>query len=142
MSQSPVKPRQLVFHDNFCQMGGAERVAEELHRALSTLAPTDLATTLTAPERITPYLRDAGIRNTWMQHLPAPAKLFRAWFLLYPFAVDHADVTPYDLIVTSCFGYAKGVRKRAGALHICYSYTPCAGSGAPATILAARRIPA
>ncbi len=123
-------PRQVVFHDNFCQMGGAERVAEELHRALSTLAPTDLASTLTADERLTPYLRAAGIHNTWMQWLPARAKLFRAYFLLYPFAVDGADMTPYDLIVTSDFGYAKGVRKRRisakekVALHICYCHTP------------------
>ena len=116
--------RQVVFHDNFCQMGGAERVAEALHRALSTLAPTDLASTLTAEERLTPYTRKAAIINTWMQHLPARAKLFRAYFLLYPFAIDGADMSQYDLIVTSDFGYAKGVRKRPGALHICYCHTP------------------
>jgi glycosyltransferase involved in cell wall biosynthesis len=123
-------PCQAVFHDNFCQMGGAERVAEELHRALSERAPTALHTTLSAPEILTPYLQSANIQTTWMQRLPARAKLFRAYFPLYPFAVDRVDLTAYDLIVSSCFGYAKGIRKRRAsetkpaALHICYCHTP------------------
>jgi glycosyltransferase involved in cell wall biosynthesis len=116
--------RQAVFHDNFCQMGGAERVAEELHRALAELAPTALHTTLAAPGILTPYLQQAGIRSTWMQRLPCPSKLFRGYFLLYPSAIDHADLSAYDLIVSSCFGYAKGVRKRPSAVHICYCHTP------------------
>jgi len=122
--------KQAVFHDNFCQMGGAERVAEELHRALNEQAPTALHTTLSAPEILTPYLQSAGILTTWMQILPARAKLFRAYFLLYPFAVDHVDLTQYDVLVSSCFGYAKGIHKRLasghkpGAIHVCYCHTP------------------
>ncbi len=117
-------PKVAVFHDNFCQMGGAERVAEELHRAFSEEQPVAMHSTLSALEILTPYLQSVGIRNTWMQMLPARAKLFRAYFMLYPFAVDGVDLKQYDVIVTSCFGYAKGVRKRQGALHICYSHTP------------------
>jgi glycosyltransferase involved in cell wall biosynthesis len=114
-------PRIAIFHDNFCQMGGAERVAEELHKALPG---ADLHSTLTAHETLTPHLRQANIRNTWMQRLPARARLFRAYFLLYPFAIDRADLSGYDLIVTSCFGYAKGIRRGPNALHICYCHTP------------------
>jgi glycosyltransferase involved in cell wall biosynthesis len=119
-----------VFHDSFCQLGGAERFAEELHRALSRNAPAALHTTVAAERVLTPQLKRAGIRTTWMQHLPLPHKLFRAYFLLFPFAVDHADLSEYDLIVSSCFGYAKGVRQRTArkgrpaALHICYCHTP------------------
>ena len=117
-------PKLAVFHDNFCQMGGAERVAEELHRALSGEQTVAMHSTLSAFEILTPYLQALGIRNTWMQMLPARAKLFRAYFMLYPFAVNGVDLKQYEVIVTSCFGYAKGVRKRRGALHICYSHTP------------------
>ncbi|SNT06405.1 Glycosyltransferase involved in cell wall bisynthesis [Granulicella rosea] len=113
--------RIAVFHDNFCQAGGAELVATELHKALPG---AQMHTTLLAEERLTPYLQQLKIQTTWMQRLPARAKLFRAYFLLYPFAVDHADLGAYDLIVTSCFGYAKGVRRGPGALHICYCHTP------------------
>jgi len=117
-------PRVAVFHDNFCQMGGAERVAEHLHKALQSVEPTALHSTLSAFEILTPHLRKAGISNTWMQHLPARAKLFRAYFLLYPIAIDGVDLSAYDVVVSSCFGYAKGVRKRTDALHICYCHTP------------------
>ncbi len=117
--------RAAVFHDNFAQNGGAERVAEELHRTLRVAFPeARLHSTLSAEERLSPYLRNAGIRNTWMQWLPARAKLFRAYFLLYPFAVESAGLDSYDLILSSCFGYAKGIRRRTGALHICYCHTP------------------
>ena len=117
--------KAVVFHDNFAQNGGAERVAEELHRTLQEIYPgTPLMSTLSAEERLSPYLQNAGIRNTWMQRLPARAKLFRAYFLLYPFAVDSVDLSEFKLVVTSCFGYAKGVRRSEGALHICYCHTP------------------
>jgi glycosyltransferase involved in cell wall biosynthesis len=116
--------KTVVFHDNFCQMGGAERQAELIHQALAVDGPVALRSTLSAVEILTPYLQRVGIRNTWMQRLPARAKLFRAYFLLYPFAVDHVDLKEYDVIVSSCFGYAKGVRKRPGAVHVCYCYTP------------------
>jgi glycosyltransferase involved in cell wall biosynthesis len=122
------KLKVAVFHDNFCQMGGAERVAEELHRALAERGPVALHSTLSAVAILTPYLQGAGIRNTWMRWLPRPARLFRTYFLLYPFAVDGVDLTEYDVIVSSCFGYAKGVRKRRGAgrpaVHVCYCHTP------------------
>lgn len=113
--------RIAVFHDNFAQAGGAEKVAEEIHR---TLAPADLWSTLYAPERLSAYASQQGIRTTWMQSLPGKAKYFRYYFLLYPFAVEGAKLDAYDLIVTSCFGYAKGVRKRKGAVHVCYCHTP------------------
>ncbi len=120
--QSKGSLRVAIFHDNFAQMGGAERVTEALHR---TFASADLYSTLTVEDRLTPYLRAQHPRNTWMQWLPAKAKLFRHYFLLYPFAVEGVDLRGYDLIVTSCFGYAKGVRQRSkGSLHVCYCHNP------------------
>jgi glycosyltransferase involved in cell wall biosynthesis len=113
--------RIAVVHDNFAQMGGAERVAEEIYR---TLPGATLHTTLALPELLSPGLRAAGIRTTWMQHLPALKRYFRHYFLLYPLAIEGIDLSAYDLIVSSCFGYAKGVRKRAGAIHVCYCHAP------------------
>ena len=113
--------RVAIFHDNFAQNGGAERVAEMLHR---TYPHADLLTTLAVPEKLSPYVQQARLKTTWMQWLPAKAKLFRTYFLLYPFAVEQSNLSAYDLVMTSCFGYAKGVRRRAGAVHICYCHKP------------------
>jgi glycosyltransferase involved in cell wall biosynthesis len=110
-----------IFHDNMAQMGGAERVTEVLTKTLPGAA---LHTTLAAPWKLTQGLRDAGIRDTWMRHLPAPDRLYRHYFLLYPLAVETADLRAYDLVLSCCFGYAKGVRKRADAIHVCYCHTP------------------
>jgi glycosyltransferase involved in cell wall biosynthesis len=117
-----VEPLKIaIFHDNFAQMGGAERVTEVLHR---TLPQADLLSTLTVTENLSPYLRKAAPRNSWMQILPWKKRLFRAYFLLYPIAIEMADLDAYDLVVTSCFGYAKGVKRRARAVHVCYCHNP------------------
>lgn len=110
-----------LVHDNFAQMGGAEKVAESLYKMLPS--PT-LFSTLAVQERLTPALREAKINTTWMQWLPRLQRYYRHYFLLYPFAVESMDLSAYDLVVTSCFGYAKGVRKHSEALHVCYCHTP------------------
>lgn len=114
-------PRIAVFQDYLAQMGGAERVTEAIHE---TLPNADLVTTLAVPEKLSPYLREAGARTTWMQKLPAKDKLFRHYFLLYPAAVETVPMEQYDLIVSSCCGYAKGVHRRRDAVHVCYCHTP------------------
>ena len=43
---------------------------------------------------------------------------------LYPFAVEHFDLSAYDLIFSSSSGYAKGVHRRSNAIHVCYCHTP------------------
>jgi glycosyltransferase involved in cell wall biosynthesis len=110
-----------IFHDSFSQQGGAERVAEVLYQ---TFPGAELYTTLTVPSKLSPILRKAHPHTTWMQWLPFKARIFRAYFMLYPAAVEHTDLSAYDLVVTSCTGYSKGVHRREGALHICYCHNP------------------
>jgi glycosyltransferase involved in cell wall biosynthesis len=89
------------------------------------LPGADLLTTLSAPERLPESLRDVDIKTTWMQFLPNKARWFRYYFLIYPFAIEGVDLTSYDLVVTSCFGYAKGVKRRGTkAVHVCYCHNP------------------
>lgn len=114
-------PRIAVFQDYLAQNGGAERVTEAIHRILPE---ADLYTTLAVPERLSPYLRGLDAKTTWMQALPAKSKLYRHYFLLYPFAVESARLETYDLIVSSCCGYAKGVKRGRNAVHVCYCHNP------------------
>ena len=110
-----------IFHDNFAQMGGAERVAEALTAALPDAA---LHTTLAARAKLIPALQERPIRTTWMQWLPSPGRYYRHYFMLYPLAVEGVNLRQYDLVLSSCFGYAKGVHTRPDAVHVCYCYTP------------------
>jgi glycosyltransferase involved in cell wall biosynthesis len=113
--------RIAVFHDNFAQMGGAEKVAEEIY---NLLPGASLHSTIAVPEILSRGLQQANIKTSWMQHLPGLRRHFRHYFLFYPFAVESVDLSAYDLIVSCCFGYAKGVRKRKDAIHVCYCHTP------------------
>src|SRR5882724_2280999 len=113
--------RIAVFHDNFAQMGGAEKVAEEIY---NLLPGAKLHTTAVVPEILSEGLRKVKIKTSWMQYLPGLKRHFRHYFLFYPFAVESVDLSSYDLIVSSCFGYAKGVQKRRDAIHVCYCHTP------------------
>ncbi len=113
--------RIALVHDNFAQMGGAEKVAEALHKLLPE---ANLHSTLAVREKLSEELRRTDIKTTWMQSLPGLARYYRHYFPLYPLAVESMDLSAYDLIVSSCFGYAKGVKKNADAVHVCYCHTP------------------
>lgn len=110
-----------LVHDYFVQMGGAERVVEAIHDSFPS-AP--VYTTVALPQSLPQGLRSADIRTSPLQKLPALDRCFRHYFMLYPFAVEHFDLSKYDLIVSSSSGYAKGVRRRKNAIHVCYCYTP------------------
>ena len=103
-----------IVHDYFIQMGGAEKVAEELQ---SIFPSSTMVTTVDIHRR-------PGTVTSWMQYLPITEKNHRLFFLLFPFAVATLDLTEYDLIISSSSGYAKGIKKRKDAVHICYCHTP------------------
>ncbi|HVS21967.1 MAG TPA: glycosyltransferase [Pyrinomonadaceae bacterium] len=113
--------RIALVHDYFVQMGGAERVAEAMHDSFPS-AP--MYTTVALPQSLPLGLRAADIRTSPLQRLPSIERRFRHYFMLYPFAIEHFDLSQYDLIFSSSSGYAKGVRRRRNAIHVCYCHTP------------------
>src|SRR5437016_7837086 len=120
-SRSVSLSRIALVHDYFVQLGGAERVAEAMHDSFPS-AP--MYTTVALPQSLPQRLRAADIRTSPLQRLPAMDRRFRHYFMLYPFAVEHFDLSEYDLIFSSSSGYAKGVRRRRNAIHVCYCHTP------------------
>ena len=107
--------RVAVVHDYFTQLGGAERVAEEL---MHLLPDAELHSTVALPECVPASLADVPIKTSWMQHLPRLRDYYRLYFLLYPLAVRSLDLTQCDLVISSSSGYVKGVRTDRDALHI------------------------
>jgi glycosyltransferase involved in cell wall biosynthesis len=110
-----------VVHDYFTQLGGAERVADELYQMMPQAT---LLSTVALQERMPAGLRDIPVETTWMQHLPRMRDLYRFYFLLYPLAVKSLRLSGYDLVVSSSSGYAKGVQTHRDTLHVCYCHTP------------------
>lgn len=110
-----------VVHDYFTQLGGAEKVAEELYNMFPS---ADLYATVALKNKMPESIRDVPVKTSWMQHLPGMATLYRLYFPLYPFGVSALDLSAYDLVVSSSSGYVKGVRVSPHAIHVCYCHTP------------------
>jgi glycosyltransferase involved in cell wall biosynthesis len=110
-----------VVHDYFTQLGGAEKVAEELY---NMLPGADLFATVALPHTMPDSLKGVKVKTSWMQRLPMMDKYYRFYFLLYPFAVRSLDLSGYDLVISSSSGYVKGVQVDLNAIHICYCHTP------------------
>ncbi|ADW71519.1 glycosyltransferase [Granulicella tundricola] len=110
-----------MVHDYFTQMGGAEKVAEELY---NMLPGADLFATVALKDKMPESIRDVPVTTSWMQNLPRMRDLYRLYFPLYPFAVSSLDLSQYDLVVSSSSGYVKGVQVAPDAIHVCYCHTP------------------
>lgn len=110
-----------IVHDYLNQAGGAERVVGSLHRIFPD-AP--IYTTIADPAVVEALLPGADVRTSWMQRLPGLARHSRKYFLLYPMAIEHFDLSEYDLVISSSSAYAKSAIVRPGACHVCYCNTP------------------
>lgn len=113
--------RVAIVHDYLNQAGGAERVVENFHH-LWPDAP--IFTTIADRDAIPASLRNADLRVTWMQRLPAWKRHFRAYLPLYPLGVASMDLSGFDVVVSSSSAWAKAVRTPPGAVHVCYCHTP------------------
>ncbi len=113
--------RFAFVQDNFVQAGGGERVAEEIARVLPE---ADVYTSVLVQDRLSPYMKLRKIHTTWMQKLPMMKKYYRHYFLLYPLAIRGISLKNYDVVISSCYGFAKTLRKPADAVHVCYCHTP------------------
>ncbi|GAC1444538.1 MAG: glycosyltransferase family 4 protein [Vulcanimicrobiaceae bacterium] len=108
------------MHDYLNQRGGAERVfrhvADLYPQAPIYTSLFDVAVTgdLVAAERV---------RTSFLQALPGSTRYFRALAPFYPAAFESFDLSAYDTIVSTTTAWAKGVRFRPGATHVCYIHT-------------------
>ena len=107
-----------LVHDYLTQRGGAERVFRLLCRYFPD---ADIYTSLYFPKR-TVNLDDREIKTSFLQEIPGSRKYFRLFAPLYYPAFRSLNFQEYDLIISSTSSFAKGVRKRPGAMHICFCH--------------------
>lgn len=63
------------------------------------------------------------VRASMLAHIPGANRNFRYLAPLYPRAFEAFDLRGYDLVVSSTSAWAKGVRTRADAVHVCFIHT-------------------
>lgn len=118
---STTTPRVAIVCDWLTNMGGAEKVVLALHKAF----PDAPIFTSVFNKKACPEFANLDVRTTYLQNLPAK---IRAKHQLFPTLRTNAfralDLSEYDIIISSSSAEAKAVRKRQGAVHICYCHTP------------------
>lgn len=107
-----------LIHDYLTQQGGAERVFELICKYFPD---ADIFTSLYDPKK-TIDLGNRPVKTTFLQHIPNASKYFRLLAPFYFVAFRALDLQKYDLIISSTSSFAKVVRKRPGAKHICFCH--------------------
>jgi glycosyltransferase involved in cell wall biosynthesis len=107
-----------LVHDYLTQRGGAERVFELFCKRYPE---ADIFTSLYDPQQ-TIDLGERIVKTTFLQNIPGAAKYFRLMAPLYFPAFRSLDLQDYDLIISSSTSFAKAVRKKPGARHICFCH--------------------
>jgi glycosyltransferase involved in cell wall biosynthesis len=115
------RPRVALVHDWLTGMRGGERCLE-VFCELFPSAP--LFTLLHVPGSVSPVIERRRIVTSFVQRLPAAATRYRHYLPLFPAAVRALPLAGYDLVISLSHCVAKAVRVPAGALHLCYCFTP------------------
>ena len=117
-----VAVRVAVVHDWLDTWRGGEHVLAEILRIYPQADLYALVDFLSDADRA--RLGGKRARTSFLQHAPLARSHFRLLLPLFPRAVESLDVSAYDVVISSSHAVAKGVRTRAGQLHVCYCYTP------------------
>jgi glycosyltransferase involved in cell wall biosynthesis len=114
--------RVAIVHDYLVQgVRGAERVVHAFHQMFPD-AP--IYTLVYDPERMGEWFSGCDVRPSFLQRIPGGVRHYQKWFALMPRAIGSLPLDDYDVVISSSSAWAKGCRRREGALHICYCYTP------------------
>ncbi|HET7226948.1 MAG TPA: glycosyltransferase [Candidatus Eisenbacteria bacterium] len=110
-----------LVHDWLTGMRGGERVLE---RIAQRWPEAPIHTLVWKRGSVSEALESHPIRTSWLQRLPAPARLYRWYLPLYPRAIASLDLSGAEVVVSTSHAAAKNVPVPAGAFHLSYVHTP------------------
>lgn len=112
-----------IIHDWLVTDAGAEKVLRSITDIYPSADIYSLVDFLSNKDRAN-VLNGKFAKTTFIQNLPFSKKQFRNYLPLFPKAIETIDLDIYDLIISSSWAVAKGIKKRKNQLHICYCHTP------------------
>ena len=120
-SEARADPRVALAHDYLLVMRGAERS----FAAIADLyADASIHTLLYDEQGTDGRFAGRAIETSPLQRLGIRQDGFRRLLPLYPWAVGRLHVAPCDVLLSSSSAFMHGIRAPAGAVHVCYCYTP------------------
>ena len=84
----------------------------------------DIFALVADPNQLPPTLRHRSLRTSFLDRAPFATRVYRHLLPLYPLAVEHLDLSGYDLVLTSDSGPMKGILVSPSTVHICYCHSP------------------
>ncbi len=112
-----------IVHDWLVTNAGAEKVLKEIVELYPEADIFSLVDFLDDVQR-EEILKGKKVTTSFIQNLPLAQKYFRNYLPLFPKAIESLDVSGYELIISSSWAVAKGVKKSKNQMHICYCHTP------------------
>lgn len=110
-----------LVHEYLSQYGGAEKVLEVLQK-IHPEAPTFVM--FHDKNKVPEHLLQGEIYTSFLQYFPLIKSHYRWYLPLMPLAVEHLNLSDYDVIISSTSAFGKGVITSSDALHISYCHTP------------------
>lgn len=115
------QPRILIVHEWLYTWAGAERVLDQM---VQVFPQADVVASMVADPMRREHATAARARELWLGRVPG-ARTHHRWFLpLQAAAFATLDTRGYDLVLSSSHAFAKAVRAKGGAKHLCYCYSP------------------
>lgn len=115
--------KAAIVHERLTELGGAERVAEQL----AAIWPhATIHTALLDPHALPPGMVGRDVRTSWLQrlHRRGGNAGYARLLPLLPAAIRSLDLGDADLVVTSHFAFANRVRPPADTPIVSYTHTP------------------
>jgi glycosyltransferase involved in cell wall biosynthesis len=112
-----------IVHDWLVTNAGAEKVLRAIINIYPHAEIFSLVDFLDNQER-QEVLDGKTSTTSFIQNLPFAKTQFRNYLPLFPKAIEGLDLSGYEVIISSSWAVAKGVKKSQNQIHICYSHTP------------------
>lgn len=112
-----------IIHDWLVTDAGAEKVLKSIIEIYPDADIYSLVDFLDEKDR-KEILNNRYVNTSFIQNLPFAKNKFRNYLPLFPKAIQSFDLSEYDLLISSSWAVAKGVKKHTNQLHISYCYTP------------------
>ena len=114
-------PRVAIVHEWLTIPGGSEQVVLEL---LEMFPRAELFTSIYDPDPWPAQIKDRRVHVSYLTHVPGARTHYQRLLPLMDRVYRSFDVSRFDLVISSNHAFAKNVRVRPQALHVCYCHTP------------------
>lgn len=115
----PRPARVALVHD-----GAGESDGERALAAIAELFPGAELFTLGGPGPLDPGLARRITHQSWLRALPTASRFVHRLMPFMPRLIESFDLSGFDLVISSSYSMAKGVRKPPGAVHVSYVHEP------------------